>query len=168
MLDGAISRGAKPREQRRRTMLPARMRSQSGWSDACILNISSRGLLIYSNGLAQPGTFVEVRRGGQLVIARVVWRQNQRMGLCSPDPVHVEDIIRADSAAAATVSTAPDVPTERRRIPRDPERSRDHGRAAEFIAIVLIGGALAFAAMASMQETLARPLAAVDQAMRKH
>ena len=149
-------------------MLPARMRSQSGWSDACILNISSRGLLIYSNGPAQPGTFVEVRRGGQLVIARVVWRQNQRMGLCSPDPVHVEDIIRADSAAIATVSTAPGVPIERRRIPRDPERSRDHGRAAEFIAIVLIGGALAFAAMASMQETLARPLAAVDQAMRQH
>jgi hypothetical protein len=90
------------------------------------------------------------------------------MGLCSPDPVHVEDIIRADSAAAATVSMAPGVSTERRRIPRDPERSRDHGRAVEFIAMVLIGGALAFAAMVSMEKTLARPLSAVDQAMQEH
>jgi hypothetical protein len=149
-------------------MLPARLRSQAGWSDACILNISSRGLLIYSNGPAQPGKFVEVRRGGQLVIARVVWRKNQRIGLCSSDPIHVEDIIDADKAAAATVPTAAGVSIERRRIPRDSERSRQHGRAAEFIAMVLIGGALAFAAMASMEETLARPLSAVDQAMRNH
>ena len=149
-------------------MLPARMRTQAGWSDACILNISSRGLLIYSNGTAQPGSFVEVRRGGQLVIARVVWRKNQRIGLCSPDPVHVEDIIAADSAAAATVSTAAGAAIERRRIPRDPERSREHGRTLEFLAMVLIGGALALAAMESVEESLARPLAAVDQAMRPH
>jgi hypothetical protein len=148
-------------------MLPARMRTEAGWSDACILNISSRGLLIYSNGAAQQGSFVEVRRGGQLVIARVVWRKNQRIGLHSPDPVHVEDIIGADKAAAATVSTAAGAPMERRRIPRDAERSRQHGRAAEFIAMVLVGGALAFAAMASVEESLARPFAAVDQAMHK-
>ena len=148
-------------------MLPARMRTQAGWSDACILNISSRGLLIYSNGTAQPGSFVEVRRGGQLVIARVVWRKNQRIGLHSPDPVHVEDIIGADNAAA-TIPTAEGVSIERRRIPRDPETSRHHGRAVEFVAMVLIGGALAFAAMASMEETLAKPISGVEQAMRKH
>jgi hypothetical protein len=148
-------------------MLPARMRGHSGWSDACILNISSRGLLIYSNGTAEPGAFVEIRRGGQLVTARVVWRKNQRIGLCSPDPVHVEDIIGADSADAA-VPTAAGVAVERRRVPRDPERSRHNGRAVEFIAIVLIGSALAFAAMASIEQNLARPLAAIDGAMRTH
>jgi hypothetical protein len=149
-------------------MLPARMRTKEGWSDACILNISSRGLLIYSNGAAQPGSFVEVRRGGQLVIARVAWRKNQRIGLHSPDPVHVEDIIGADSAAAAAVPMAAGAPIERRRIPRDSDRSRQHGRAAEFIAVVLVGGALAFAAMASVEESLAKPVAAVDRAMRAH
>ena len=148
-------------------MLPARMRTKAGWSDACILNISSRGRLIYSNGTAQPGSFVEVRRGGQFVIARVVWRKNQRIGLHSPDPVHVEDIIGADKAAAASVSTAAGMPIERRRIPRDPERSRHHARAAEFIAMVVAGGALAFAAMASVEESLAKPFAAVDRAMHK-
>ena len=145
-------------------MLPARLRSQSGWSDACILNISSRGLLIYSNAAAQPGSFVEVRRGGQLVIARVVWRKNQRIGLCSPDPVHVEDIIAADSAAAA-VPVAAGAAIERRRIPRDPDRSRSRGRAVEFVALVLVGGALAFAAMVSVEESLARPLASVGSAL---
>ncbi len=149
-------------------MLPARMRTKAGWSDACILNISSRGLLIYSNGTAQPGSFVEVRRGGQLVIARVIWRKNQRIGLQSPDPVHVEDIIGAESGAAAIVPTAPGIPVERRHIPRDSETSRHHGRAVEFVAMVLIGGALAFAAMASIEETLAKPISAVDQTMQKH
>ena len=30
-------------------MLPARMRSTVGWSDACILNLSSRGLMVHAN-----------------------------------------------------------------------------------------------------------------------
>ena len=90
-------------------MLPARMRSSGGWSDACILNVSSRGLLVYSNTAVDPGSTVEIRRGGQLVIARVVWRQNQRIGLCSPDPVPIEDIISDKTAAAAVISCASEV-----------------------------------------------------------
>ena len=93
MLQQSSALSFQPRERRRRVMLPARVRNNSGWSDACILNISSRGLLVYSAGAAEPGSFVEIRRGGQLVIARVIWRENQRMGLCSPDPVPVDAII---------------------------------------------------------------------------
>jgi hypothetical protein len=149
------------RETRHRVMLPARMRSPAGWSDACILNVSSRGLLVYSAAAAQPGSFVEIRRGSQLVIARVVWRKNQRIGLCSTDRVHVEDIISSETAASAVQSGAQRVGLERRRIPRQAERSRSQGRAMEFLALILVGTVLAGAAALSVQEALARPLSQV-------
>jgi hypothetical protein len=155
------------REERRRVMLPARLRSQSGWSDACILNVSAHGLLIYSNGAAQPGNFVEVRRGGQLVIARVVWRRNQRIGLCSPDTIHVDDIISTDEAHAA-LTTAYKVTLERRRVPRTPDSSRSQASAGEFIGTVLIVAALAGAGAFYAASTLARPLGHVKAALVGH
>jgi hypothetical protein len=167
MAELATSRGTKTREERLRVMLPARIRSGSGWSDACILNISSRGLLVYSNMNAKPGSFIELRRGGQLVIARVVWRKNQRIGLCSPDPVHVQDIISSETAAAAVVQgRGASRAIERRRVPRGDERSRERARAIEFLATVLIGTALAGAAAVSMHRALAAPLAHVRTALQ--
>lgn len=153
------------REERQRVILPARMRSRAGWSDACILNISSRGLLVYSAGAADPGSFVEIRRGGQLVVARVVWRKNQRMGLQSPDPVRIEDIISTETAACAVQSGSVQRPVERRRMPRDAQRSRDHGRAMEFMAIVLAGTAIAGIAIACVEDALARPIHSVRVAL---
>ena len=100
-------------------MLPARMRSASGWSDACILNLSSRGLLVYSNGTANPGSFVEVRRGGQLVVARVVWRENQRIGLSSSDAVRVNDI--SDETPTRTSTVPPTVAGKRAARPSGEE-----------------------------------------------
>jgi hypothetical protein len=165
MLDGGGSSALKPREKRQRVMLPARMRTPSGWSDACILNISSRGLLVYSSGGAQPGSFVEIRRGGQLVVARVVWRKNQRIGLCSPDPVHIEDVISSETAASAVRSSSRKLAVDRRRIPRDSDRSRARGRAIEFMSVLLIGSALATAAVAAVGHALGQPLSSVRSAL---
>lgn len=139
------------------------MRSASGWSDACILNISSRGLLVYSPGSARPGSFVEIRRGSQLVVARVVWRQNQRMGLCSPDPVRVEDIISSETAAAAVQAAG--FTAERRRVPRIAEGSRGQGRAMEFVFTAVLGVALAGSAAFYAYEAMSTPLTAVRAAL---
>jgi hypothetical protein len=160
MRDGGRYSGLKRREERQRVMLPARMRSTSGWSDACILNVSTRGLLVYSSGPTQPGSFVEIRRGGQLVVARVVWRNNQRIGLHSSDPVRVDDIISTAAAACAVQSSA-SLPVERRRVPRNYERSRNRARAVEFMAMVLAGTALAGAAVACVEQALGAPLSVV-------
>lgn len=149
-------------------MLPARMRAASGWSDACILNISRKGLLIYTSASADPGTFVEIRRGGQLVVARVVWRRNQRIGLHCPDPVRIEDIISTETAASAVQSCASRLPEERRRIPRDQDRSRYRARAMEFVAIILAGAALAGAAVAGVKDALGVPLTSVRAALDVH
>jgi hypothetical protein len=154
------------REERRRVMLPARMRSSTGWSDACILNISTRGLLIYALGSADPGSFVEIRRGNQLVVARVVWRQNQRIGLQTPDPVRIAEIISSDTAeAAAAVPVIVPVKPDRRKIDRDWENSRAFGRAVEFLALVVIALALGALVSAYVLDILSQPVSRVSGAL---
>ncbi len=63
------SKSHRPRELRRRVVLPARLRIGSRWNDTCILNISSRGLLIHSPRLGNEGSGVELRRGGEVIEA---------------------------------------------------------------------------------------------------
>lgn len=146
-------------------MLPARMRSNAGWSDACILNVSSGGLLIYSNAAADPGATIEIRRGGQMVAARVVWRQNQRIGLRSCNPVPVEEIISDQTAASAVLSCGEPLRLERRRQPRNPDRSRAQGRAIEFLFVATLGSAVAAWAAMSVHEALAAPMSAIGTAL---
>jgi hypothetical protein len=168
MLDDSSNSALKPREERQRVMLPARMRTGSGWSDACILNISRKGLLVYSSGSAEPGSFVEIRRGGQLVVARVVWRRNQRIGLRSPDPVRIEDIITTETAASAVQASIAQFHADRRRLPRNGDKSRNHARAMEFMAVILAATALAGAAVSGVNDALGAPLAAVRVALGAH
>ncbi len=147
-------------------MLPARIRSESGWSDACILNLSSKGLLVYSNATARPGTFVEIRRGRELVVARVVWRKNQRIGLCSPDKVRILDLIGDGNSAAASLPAA--APVERRIVPRIAPDSRARARATEFLSTVLISAFFAGCAAVYVLDVVRKPLATVRQALGAH
>ena len=156
----------KPREDRRAIVLSARVRAGPGWGDACILNISSRGLMIYAQCAAEPGSFVELHRGAQRIVARVVWRKNHRIGLCSRNPLPVEDIITGDTAAAAGPAITANMMIERRKQPRDAERSRERSRAIEFVSVVLIGAVLAGSAATYVQQTLSRSLSAVETALR--
>lgn len=139
------------------------MRSASGWSDACILNISSRGLLIFSKTPAEPGSYVEIRRDGRLVVGRVVWRQNQRMGLHSPDRIHIEDIVSASSVVAEVRSSHR--VAERRRVPRTAEQSRARAKAMQFLATVLIVTGIATWGVAYVHDAMAKPLSAARLAL---
>lgn len=69
------------------------MKCADGWRDACILNVSSRGLMIHSAVCARPGSQVELRGGSQVIRARVVWSKGQRAGLRSEEMLRVMDII---------------------------------------------------------------------------
>ena len=83
----------KNREWRRSVLVKARIKSSDGWRDASILNVSSRGLMIYSACCSNPGSEVELRGGDQVIRARVVWRKGQRAGLRSESVLPVLDII---------------------------------------------------------------------------
>ena len=55
----------KPREERQKVMVKARMRSGTSWHDVCILNLSVHGLGIQAAEPPERGTYVEICRGSQ-------------------------------------------------------------------------------------------------------
>ncbi len=66
------------------------MRVGASWSDTAILDLSSKGLLLHSPNAPPRGSYVEVRRGQHVIIARVVWTCGGHVGLRSQDNVLIE------------------------------------------------------------------------------
>jgi hypothetical protein len=155
----------RPRELRRGVVMPARLRSSSGWTDACILNISSRGLLVHSARTGPEGSRVELWRGEHVIVARVVWQDGARAGLQAEDRLPVEQILSLN-ASTALILTAEPVRGDgrpRRRPPNDDRRSQ--GRLIEFAGVVVIACSLAAAAFDLVVESLGRPMAAIERAL---
>lgn len=155
----------KPREPRQKVLIHARMRVGASWSDACILNLSPRGMLVQSQSAPDRGNYLEIRRGQHVVVARVVWSSGQRFG------VHTQDIIRPDELTRDTDNSSARslAQPERRVAPRSMvtrhESSRQRGRAFEFCTLAALGLGSAFLLFATIAELLARPLATIETAL---
>ena len=106
------------REIRRQVVIPARLRSGAQWSDACILNISQRGLMIHSGFAGPRGSTIELRRGDHVIVARVVWRDGARAGLQSDERLPTVEIMSLTRAANIRAITSEGLLIERRRHPR--------------------------------------------------
>ena len=154
------------REDRQKFMIRARMRSGVSWNDVCILDLSGRGIGIQAALPPSRGTIVEICRGSQIVVARVIWTHGRRAGLRSQDTIFVSAFVNeATSAKACSPSTEGD-PSERRTAPRRAQQRNEHsrvaGRAFEFICLALFAGALSIAVYRSVQSALAQPFSAIS------
>src|SRR3954453_8262022 len=96
----------KSREWRRSVLLKARIRTGAGWSDACILNISSRGMLIHAIRASDRGSIVEVRQGEHVIRARVVWSDGARAGLRADERLPVEQILSRNDCPELRLTAA--------------------------------------------------------------
>jgi hypothetical protein len=159
----------KPREPRKKVMIKARMRVGAAWRDACILDMSSRGLMIQAADPPPGGSYLELRRGRHVIVARVMWSRDRRAGLRSQDPLPTEAII-----AEPDFSTGPPIvagierraePAARATRPTQHERSRWRSRAWEFASLAFIGGVLATFAFDAVANALERPMTAVEGAL---
>lgn len=160
----------KPREERQKVLIRARMRSGVSWHDVCILNLSGRGLGIQSAEPPPRGTYVEICRGSQIVLARVMWAKGHRAGLHSQDIIAVRALIRDDPANDHGAQRAyPKV--ERRRAQRHlqerHDRSRIAGRAIEFACFGLVAAVFGLTVFGTVEEALARPLAQVREVLNQ-
>jgi hypothetical protein len=155
----------KPRETRINVVVPARLRLGAKWSDACILNVSARGLLIHSREPAERGSYVELRRGDQVIVGRVMWQSGPRIGLRSQDRVPVEAIVTSKASEALRLCASPGQPVERRKVRRAPADSRLRGRAMQFISTAVIAASLSLAVISMVVEAVAEPLSRVKVAL---
>jgi hypothetical protein len=146
-------------------LLPARVRTAAGWGDACILNVSSRGLLIHSARLAPEDNVIELRHGDHAIVARVMWRCGARVGLRSDHRVPIEEIAILGENGSLQLTAARTGNAERRKRPRTDDHSRLRARAFQFASIVVVGASLSGAAFVLVSEALARPLSAISAAL---
>jgi hypothetical protein len=156
----------RPRELRRRVVLPARLCAGADWSDTCILNVSSRGLMIHSSRPAFPGSVVELRRGEHVIVARVMWRDGARLGLQAEERVPVEEILSLSNTKSLQLAALGGALIERRKEPRlDPDGARSDGRWMEFLATIAAAAIFAGCAWSIAHQALAKPLAAAQVAL---
>lgn len=144
------------------------MRSGTSWSDACILNLSSRGMLVKTPVAPSRGSYLEIRRGPYVIIARVVWANADRFGVQTQDLVPAEELINQHGQPATAAGPSGSGFAERRAVARHStlhEASRWRARAVEFGAFAFLGAAGATVALGAVGELLASPLAAVETAL---
>jgi hypothetical protein len=164
----------KARDPRRKVVLDARMRVGTCWKDVCILNISSRGLLLQAAVPPARGSYLELRRGRHIMLARVVWADNRRCGLRTQDLLPVEEIVseRESPPAQSGTPTAPATFVDRRSSPREREvrheNSRMLSRAIEFCTITVFAASAAVAAYGTLEQSLSRPLASASAALTRN
>jgi len=150
-------------------MIPARLRAGAQWADACILNISSRGLLIHSGRAGPEGSMVELRKGDHVIVARVVWRDGSRVGLRSDDRLPIEDILSVgDSGALRLVASEGALVDRRGRRRLSADSARLRGRAMELIGGGAISLCLVLGIWTMAREALARPMARIELALSGH
>jgi hypothetical protein len=155
----------KAREERIRVMVPARLRIDSCWSDACILNVSSRGLLIHSPQPVERGSYVELRRGDQVIVGRVMWRKGSRLGLRAQDRVSLQAIVTSAAARSNGAEPPPRAGAERRRVRREHDRSRMRGRVLEFASFAVIAATLAIVIGSMATQALWSPFSEASRAL---
>ena len=165
MHSAKAARHHRPRELRRRVILPALVRSDGGWGNASILNISSRGFLIQASRPTPKGSKVELRHGGLVIQARVVWRDGARAGLAVESRVPVEEILSLGQAPGLQLTAVARCSTDRRKIVRRHEDSRMRGRVLEFVAIATLSAGVAVYAFSVVHDMLAHPFARVETAL---
>lgn len=146
-------------------MLNARMRVAATWNDVCILNISTRGLLVQTAEPPARGTYLDLHRGQYAIVGRVVWVEGHRFGIRTQDALPVEEIIHPPDPAIAQLASAvsAEAALDRRASPRVTQARHDASRmlsrSVEFAVVALFGAAVGVTVFNSVGQALGRPLA---------
>lgn len=162
----------RPREARRTVRLKVRVRTETGWIDATVQNLSQRGMSLHSPLPLRRNQYVEIARGRCRVVGRIVWSDHVRCGIRAQDAVDIAGFLSNPQAGLppcandrrAMERTAPPPPTGQVLSARV-ESSRSVGRAFEF-GVILAGIACTAAlAIGSVFEVLGTPLEQVGSAL---
>lgn len=152
-------------------MITARMRCGVSWHDICILDVSTRGLGIQAPSPPPRGTYVEICRGTQAIIACVMWTKGHRAGLKAQEPIWIQALLGEPSATADPQPVAVGAFVERRRVPRTAQQTHDSsrlaGRAMEFAFVAMAVAGMGAIAFGIVEQAFAGPMSQIDAALNQ-
>jgi hypothetical protein len=163
--------GERPREERISVVIPSRMRVNNSWSDVCIRNISTRGLLVAVTDPPPPGSYVEIRRGTQIIVARTVWARGNYLGLRSQEKLPVQRIIAEPRLTKRPSVAVADGVVDRRADSRHAApadiaaRSRRFASMAQYVLFASLAIGVSGWAATSVYAMLGSPLGTIEQAL---
>lgn len=148
--------GLKDREPRRQIFVRARMRSDGAFSDVCIRNISSRGMLLQAAVSPPRGSYVEIFCSRHTIVARVVWVQDRRFGVHTRERMDIGALLGECGYVErrSPNRTAPNLGRRSTDVQQRFERSRQLSAAFEFGSLVAGSAALAMVAAISLYNYL--------------
>ena len=160
------------REIRVSVSLKARLKSEIGWGDSYICNVSSRGMMVRHIPPPPLGSYVEVSRGPFSSVGRVRWIVGDRFGVQSLEDIDldalrspgktpatpVSDRRRRPRAAAGQVAQIPDFRAQL-------EASNRLARHLQFLVMVLAGMTMALILTQLLAASMRAPLDKVALAL---
>nr|WP_260482151.1 hypothetical protein [Sphingomicrobium flavum] len=129
------------------------------------MNLSAHGVMFKGLDNYPRGHFIEIRRGGHVIVAQVMWSDGGKVGARTQDELAVFDIINDRPTQRKCFGMAV---VERRTAPRivsDEERSRMVAQAINYAAVVLIGLTGSLLVAGAVNGILSAPLDRVEAAM---
>ncbi|WP_188063837.1 PilZ domain-containing protein [Sphingobium sp. KCTC 72723] len=164
--------GYKPRETRYPVLIPARMRAAPSWTDVVIHNLSAHGALIACDNPPDRGAYVDIRRGQQTIVGRVVWKKDRFFGIRAQGTIDIAAIMNEPRMARRLeMVKSPASMFDRRAqnrikqdadIARQLEKSRLWSSAFQSSILIAAGLFAAGCAAAEVYEALATPFPALE------
>ena len=93
---------SKPRvEPRIRALVRAQMRDNMGVRDCCVIDVSTRGLLVSAARPPRRGDFVEIQIGRNRIVGHVKWSGERRFGVALQDRVSPAAVVEGGTGKIA-------------------------------------------------------------------
>ncbi len=164
--------GYKQRETRYPVLIPARMRAAPSWTDVVIHNLSAHGALIACDNPPDRGAYVEIWRGRQTIVGRVVWKKDRFFGIRAQGTIDIAAMTNEPRLARRPeIVNGPGATFDRRaqnRINQDADIARQLEKSrrwsSAFQSSILIAAVLFAAACAATEvyDALATPFSALE------
>lgn len=98
--------GEQAREPRRTTFLKVNIRSDHGWTEAIVCNISSHGMLLRGEGLPGRGSIIEIAGGSVAMAGQVRWSLAGRCGIRTREMIDLAALAGEQAGGEALAAPA--------------------------------------------------------------
>jgi len=159
----------KNREARHTVLLPARMRTGNDWAEVSIHNVSAHGMLLQAVNTPRPGTYLEIRRATQVIIARTVWAKGHFFGIRTQDVIDSRALAQGRTAVAMDGlqqwNGAERRTRQRRALQHSYDNNRHRAMIGQFSVVVAAAAVAAAWFVFNLMPFLAETSAAISRAM---